>query len=142
MDDNNRNLAPLIKMVNDKIEKNINNNFKKYDLTFSQLRIIMLLYYGVGKIYSFKELEKIFNVSQQTMAGLVKRLEMKEFVRIFNDPKDKRVKKVEITQKGREMGESVQKKMIDAENWLASSLTDEEKDVLYQLIKKIYYSIK
>lgn len=31
---------------------------------------------------------------------------------------------------------------IDAENWLVSSLNDEEKDVLYHLIEKIYYSIK
>ena len=142
LNDNDNDLIQLIKMLSDQIEKNINKNIKQYDLTFSQLRIVRFLYKSNGKIYTFKELEKNFGVSQQTMAGLIKRLEMKHFVKIINDDKDKRIKKVELTKKGEEIGDKIEKKRIDAKKWISSTLTNEEKKILYQLIEKIYYSIK
>lgn len=142
MEDSSKDIAPLIKMVDEKIEKYINKNMKEYDLTFSQLRIVMFLYQSNITVYCLKELEKNFNVSQQTMAGLIKRLELKGFVRSFNELKDKRVKKVELTEKGKEIGEKIEQKRIETKNWIFSSLTNEEKELLYNLIEKIYNSIK
>lgn len=128
---------PLIKIINERIEKRANQALYEFAITFSQMRILMSLYYSAEGMYSLKELEKIFNLSQQTIAGTVSRLEKKDLVASFTDQEDKRIKKVILTPKGRELSVKAKEKVEETENWLCSGLSPEEQDTFLALLQKI-----
>ncbi|WMJ87236.1 MarR family winged helix-turn-helix transcriptional regulator [Anaerocolumna sp. MB42-C2] len=134
---------PLLKMINDGIEKKINNELKEFDLTFSQIRVVALLYHSVQENYSMKELEKIFHVSQQTIAGIVKRLEAKDMIVSISDADDKRIKRIKLTENGKKLGAEAQLiKVEKIEEWVLKPLNAEEQDMILSLLKKIYNYIE
>lgn len=136
-------LIPLLKMINVGIEKKINNELKIYDLTFSQIRVVALLYQSVQESYSMKELEKIFHVSQQTIAGIVKRLEAKEMIVSLTDKRDKRIKRITLTENGKRLGAEAQTIKVDKiEEWILKPLSTEEQVMILPLLKKIYNYIE
>lgn len=130
-------LAPLIKMINESIEKKMNHELKHYGITCSQLRVLMLLYQSDEGVYSLKELEKQFHISQQAVAGIVKRLESKRLVVGFTDTEDKRIKKIRLTEKGRKLGNDAKHKMNEYENNVSNCLNREEQKQLTGLLKKV-----
>lgn len=132
----------LIKLVSDVVEKKRNSILKEYDMTDAQVQILVALGLSETGECSLKELEHFFLVAQPTMAGIVSRLEVKELVEPFTDTKDKRVKKIRLTQKGKKVIEQTQDIIGDAENWLTSELTEAEKKELIRLLLKVYNTIK
>lgn len=137
-----RNAATFIKILNEIIEKRANNRLKKYDITISQIRVLGILYRIEGKCCSLKEVEAFFDVSQQTINGIIKRLETKKLLESFQDLKDKRTKKIRLTSKGRAMCRRLTKEIHEMDNWILSALTKEEQSQLYGLLNKIFVHIK
>lgn len=132
----------LIKLVSDVVEKKRNSILKEYDMTDAQVQILVALGLSETGECSLKELERFFLVAQSTMAGIVSRLEAKELVEPFTDAKDRRIKKIRLTQKGKKVIEQTQNIIGDAENWLTSQLTEAEKKELIRLLLKVYNTIK
>ena len=130
--------APLIKMISDNLEKMINNELKKYDITFSQIRVLFLIYYSKDKIYTLKEIENAFHVSQQTIAGIVKRLEEKNLIYGFMDEEDKRIKRIKITKEGDELVGNIQREFVETKKNISKCLDEEEGKVLINLLQKLY----
>lgn len=130
-------IFPLIKIINEGIEKKANQALQQFAITFSQMRILMTLYYSADGTYALKELEKIFNLSQQTIAGTVSRLQKKELVASYTDQKDKRIKKVTLTPKGIELSVRAKEIMEETEKWLCSELSSKEQDIFLSLLQKI-----
>lgn len=120
------NFMQKIKIISDKIEKNANQMLREFDITYSQARIIVVMARMKGEAVPLKELEKLFEVSQQTMAGIVSRLEAKGFVHAVEDERDRRVKQVCLTEQGRTLGDAVTKKMKQAERRIVKGLSKEE----------------
>lgn len=129
-------------MLNDHMERTANHDLARYDVTFSQMRVLVTLNYAENFTCSLKELEKIFMVSQQTMAGIVSRLEKKQLVTAISDQQDKRVKKVKLTQEGQSLAIHVRKQMIDLEEQSLSCLNQEEQETLRRLLLRVYESCK
>lgn len=136
MDHMNR-IAPQIKILSERIEKEANNNLAQFGITLSQMRVLVTLHYSCEGVYSLKELEKIFNFSQQTIAGIVSRLERKGLLKSAVDEQDRRVKKVFITESGRELAEASQHETIETERWLTECLSEEEEETFRKLLTKI-----
>ena len=122
----------LIKRINAKVEKAINNQLLIYDLTSTQFKMLVML----------QELEKYFGVAQSTAAGIIARLEKKNLVASFSDENDKRVKHVRLTHDGLQICLSVRETIVETERKLFSGLTPEEQDELNRLLYKVYHSIK
>ncbi len=135
------NLIPMFKLITEKAEKRINKELQESDVTFSQSRVLLLLCYHDGEDYSLKELEKIFHVTQQTMAGIIRRLEQKQLLRTYVDREDKRAKRAELTEAGRELSETIGDKMREIEAWIDSALEPAEVETLLKLLEKIYIHI-
>ncbi len=130
-----------MKVLYDMSEKKVNERLKEYNLTLSQARVLNALYNSEEEEYSFKDLEKMFHVSQQTMAGLIGRLELKGFVysRVYAD--DRRIKRAGLTEEGRKQTAKIQNNIESVENWLSSGLSAQEKETLIELLDRIYESI-
>lgn len=130
-----------MKVLYDMSEKKVNEKLRKYNLTLSQARVLNALYNTEAEEYTFKDLEKMFHVSQQTMAGLIGRLEMKGFVYSRVDAEDRRIKRAGLTQEGRNKTAQVQNDIESVEQWLSSGLSPGEKATLIELLDRIYESI-
>ena len=84
-----------------------------------------------------KELERRFGVAQSTAAGIIQRLEKKAYVESIGDAEDKRVKVLRITEKGKSICASAAKSMDEITAAAVTGFTDEEKNALYELLKRI-----
>ena len=75
----------LIKQINDSMRKQVNNHLRSCDLTMAQVGVLLELRKNTDQQMTLKELERSFRVAQSTAAGLVSRLEQKNFVESFGD---------------------------------------------------------
>ena len=88
-----------------------------------------------------KELEGLLHVAQSTAAGIVVRLEQKGFVQSFTDENDRRIKKVSITPAGMECCKNAASDVEDIEAKLLSGLTEQERLLLPDLLKKVFRAL-
>ena len=75
-------------------------HFSEIGLTFSQVRVLHFLEHRNGRATQ-KQIEDHLNVSHPTVKGIVTRMEKSDFVRCYQDDKDRRNKYVELTDKAR-----------------------------------------
>jgi DNA-binding MarR family transcriptional regulator len=139
---NDNDYGMLIKYIHDSIEKHANNDLRKKEITIMQLRFLRALYEKSDYTYSYKELEKHFNVAQSTIVGIAKRLEKKKFVNTFMDASDKRAKFTRLTSSGVELCIETLENIKETEELLTSRLTKEEEKLLKDLLCKVYEAIK
>lgn len=131
----------LIKQINDSMRKQVNNHLRSCDLTMAQVGVLLELRKNTDQQMTLKELERSFRVAQSTAAGLVSRLEQKNFVESFGDSKDKRIKIVRITKKGEQFFQEADKHRKQTEEQLLSELTETEQEILLSLLKKVRDSL-
>ena len=132
----------LIKLLNEAIERRVNNALRQRNLTLVQVWILRSLNQKADKTYTFKELESILNVAQSTCAGIINRLAAKEFVECFTKPNDKRIKLVHLTEAGEKYVRDVEQEIEELNDILYSGVSPEELDTLFSLLQKLYDNIK
>lgn len=125
------------KMIHDYVEKQGNAYLKEVGLTLAQGHMLGFLKHSPDYRAPLKELEQHMKVAQSTTAGMAARLEQNGFVRIIADLHDKRIKVVELTDKGLESIKFVKGSMRKIDDALFSDLTEEELEILKVLLKKV-----
>ena len=126
----------LIKQIHDRLEKQANNSLREKDLTMMQISVLIVLHEAAQQRLSMKELERHFGVAQSTVAGIVSRLEQKGFVEAFGDINDKRIKVVHITPEGENCFAETACHMDETEQTLLQGFSDEERNILNNLLKR------
>lgn len=130
-----KDIGMLIKQLYDAKEKRANEQLKEFGLTFSQFRLLIYARECSGKGVSLKEIERHFSLTQQTVAGIIKRLEDKGFLLAGEDEADKRVKKVFLTAKGEESCKNAMDCYQKAQDLLVRGLSQSEQQELYRLLE-------
>ena len=141
MDNEIKRISLRLKLINEMTEKTANQTLKKYGITLSQMRILMVIDRTEKKTCQMKELEGIFQLSQQNIVGLVKRLEEKKLLETFVDPDDRRMKKVAMTQEGLQVCKKAYKEVEAIDAWIAEGLTEKEKKDFLLLLGKVYQHV-
>ena len=136
-----RDCGALIRHIHCAMQKNANNELRAEDLTFAQVHLLFTLKSLAGKDCPMKELERKMGVAQSTTAGLVKRCGEKGLIDCFEDPSDRRVKLVRITEKGLLVCEDTEFKIRRSEERLVKNLSQDERDVLINLLQKVYSAV-
>lgn len=131
-----------IKHINDVLQRDANNALRSQDLTLSQITVLLLLEGAPDGELSLKELERRLQVAQSTAAGIVVRLEQKDFVTSFTSSEDKRIKMVRVTERGLGCCESAKQNMQRTEERLLSKLTEAERNTLIKLLQKVNDGLK
>ena len=103
-----------IKKINDLLCKRADKTMQEMGVTFSQHHVLVYLVHQKNHTSTMKELEHDFMVSQATMAGIVKRMEEKNYIRSYYSENDRRIKFVCLTKNGEEICE---KKLRSKKNW-------------------------
>ena len=138
----NYSIALLIKIINEAFEKRANRILRQYNLTFSQARILICLSLEGDEGHSLKELEKLFHVTQQTVAGTVSRLEEKGLVTAFAEKNDKRIKNVRLTESGKHVIKHIGQEIRELEEWLEKGFDQAEKINIRRLLQKLYERVE
>ena len=132
----------LIKLLHDRLEKQANNTLRGKDLTMMQISVLMELQKAEQKQRSMKELERKFCVAQSTVAGIISRLEQKDFVEAFGDASDKRIKLVHITPAGESCCREAAGYMAEAEQMLLHGFSEDEKVIFNQFLARAAENMK
>ncbi len=87
--------------VAERFKKNSSAIVKNWDLTFSQYNLLRVLDASVNGQNTMKNVNRIMLISGANMTGIAKRLEKNGFIVRTNDPKDDRLKRLQITSLGK-----------------------------------------
>ena len=106
------------------------------------MRILIELHNRSEENVLMKDLEKVFNVTQATMQGIISRMEKKGYLSTEYLKSDKRVKYVVLTDEGRKLVKTALEKIRETQNMISSSLSDAEAEKFINCMEKIYDAIK
>ena len=110
----------------------------KFDLTYTQY-IAMMVLWEKNKI-NVKELGNILYLDSGTLTPLLKKLELKEYVKRERSKEDERNLIISITEKGKKLKSKM--KSIPEEIGKCINLSEEEAMTLYKILHKILNSEK
>lgn len=109
--------------------------------TISQLAAVGFLFYQDGQEVYQRDLESFFKLRRSTVSSLLSTLEKKDILRRVPVPHDARLKKLVLTQKGRDIGTQVQQQFLRLNHLLIQGLTPEEKLTFSQILEKVEYNL-
>lgn len=133
----NDKIAILIKKTALVVEKISNRMLVPYDLTHTQFKILMMLYHNRDKEIRQADIEADFSMTNPTVTGIIQNLEKKNLVRRVANPKDKRSKVLVLTERAYQMEPEMKELAKQRESQITKNLTEEECDLLADLLKKI-----
>ena len=113
----------------------INKGLLEYDMGYGQMLFLLQLYKQDG--ISQEELTKKLSIDKGTTARSIKKLEQEGFIIRSKDEHDKRAYKIFLTDKSKEKQETVCNVLQDWEDILTENITEEERDTLINILKKI-----
>lgn len=133
---NNQYAGFLIKQISEKTDKRIIRNFKKYGVTCTQHRTLVFLEKEGGKSTQ-KEIETYLEVSHPTVVGILSGLESKGLVQCCFDSGDKRVKRVYLTEDGRNLLKNSLNDAVEMGNVFWKDISDDELEILITILEKL-----
>nr|WP_205762627.1 MarR family transcriptional regulator [Aneurinibacillus aneurinilyticus] len=83
------------------------------------------------------ELGERMRLDSATITGLLDRLTHSELVERRPDPKDRRMNRIHITEKGRTLEKKLKKEMEDINRTILANFTQEEADVLKNMLSRL-----
>ncbi|MBO5477756.1 MAG: MarR family transcriptional regulator [Clostridia bacterium] len=137
-------IGRMLKVVSNYMDMNSNNNLAEINMTRSQMGALVYVFVSTrkGKEVNQVDIEREFNLKNPTVTGILNRLEEKEYIKRVPSSKDKRYKKIELTDSGKKIVECGKVKADEMEDKLLSVLEDSEKEELKRLLNKVIESIK
>ncbi|MGL4453476.1 MAG: MarR family winged helix-turn-helix transcriptional regulator [Sarcina sp.] len=108
---------------------------EKYQLYAGQPPLLFSLLKEEGQRQ--KDIAKALNVQAATVTVMVKRLEKSGFIEKKEDEHDRRISRLYLTKKGKEVCVSAKDAIDDINMKAFSALTEEEKIIFRKLIQKI-----
>lgn len=133
----NNTAGGMIKMINEALERNANNNLRSSGVTMSQITILLMLNESADGTLTLKEVERSLHCAQSTAHGLITRLEEKGLVSSNGDPNDKRIRVIRITEKGIRCCEDAKEQMRQTEEKILQPLNKEEQKQFLTFLSKV-----
>ena len=117
--------------------------YKQFGLTPAKFNSLVLIeHLGKEKGVSQIELSERLIVSGANTTGLIDRLERDKLVVRRADPKDRRLKRIKITEKGKKLLEEVWPLHLEKANSLVQHISSDEKEAVIECLSKIKEVLK
>ncbi len=132
-------ITPEIRKLYIAIENMSNQFLKKFDVTFSQSIAIFSLLENEengGAPMTQRDLERLMSMSNPSVAGVVKRLEEKGFLRRVKQGKDMRFNYLVPTEQSVALKKHLYPFLVGSEARILSGFTDEERELFAQFIER------
>ena len=135
----NRHIGKYISLLHRKGSIFINRELSNYGIGSGQFMFLLELYIEDGR--NQEELSKVLKIDKGTTARAIKKLEEEGYIERFKDEKDKRSNKIYLTQKGRDVKESIFSVLDEWERKMSEHLDESEKELMIKLLKKVCLNI-
>ena len=115
------------------------------NLTIRENNVLILLYYydsEFGKTLTIKDISCFYEIKSSTAIQFVNSLEKHGYIVRMNDPKDKRVTLVTLTEFGKEMGEIISKRNYKMVQKILETQEKEELEQAFQIKHKMINTIE
>lgn len=105
--------------------------FKNYGITFAQYNVLRVLDASKNGQNTVRDVNRIMLVSGPNMTGITKRMEKTGFIIRKSDPKDDRLKWLEITPKGKQVLKRISdEKEQNVNKYMGNYSTDKKNEIL------------
>lgn len=128
-------IGKYLSIINRKGNVFITKEISKFGIGSGQVMFLMELYKKDG--ISQEELSEVLNIDKATTCRAIKKLEEAEFLTRVKDKNDKRAYKLYLTQKSKDMEESIRDVLRICEDHISKNLSEEEVKTLAMILKKI-----
>lgn len=135
-------IASKVYKLNSLLKKEIEKSLLKYEISFPELDLLMVLHEADKKIFKPSDFYGKLQFSSGGITKIIKRLEKKEFVKKEILPEDLRSKPISITKKGQRLVLEVFPKILQIEKDIFSILSFEELDITNNSLSKVIKTIK
>ncbi|MCK9230544.1 MAG: MarR family transcriptional regulator [Syntrophales bacterium] len=137
MNDDDR-LILLLFTAQQKLRSYLNNALAASDIgvTVAQSGILFLLKQKEGR--TMTEISRILGIDNSTVTGLTDRLEKAGLVRRQNNPNDRRISHLQITEKGLREADRARVVIHRVNDEIKSGHTDEEIDSFKRVLKRFF----
>ncbi|MDX8361612.1 MULTISPECIES: MarR family transcriptional regulator [Bacillaceae] len=115
--------------------KNISLDIDSYGISHEQFMILELLY-SKGP-HPVQKISETFSIPSGSITYVVDKLEKKDMVKREPIPSDRRAFNVTLTEKGKELFDTIFPKHVETISQNLSFVTNDEKQQLIELLKKI-----
>ena len=105
--------------------------------SISQLAAVGFLFFQHEREVYQRDLEGFFKLRRSTVSSLLNALEKKDILRRVSVPHDARLKKLELTPKGWDLGAQVRDCFLHLNDLLIQGLSPEEQRAFAQILKKV-----
>ncbi len=138
-------LGFLIRILSILIKREVDNlEEKTYGQTITGTNRFILLHlaHNSDRDIFQKDLEEVFSVRRSTMSSILQRMEEKGLLTRSAVDYDARLKKIELTEKGRTLNRQMEASIDDMEEKLIRGLSDEETQTLLTLLHKVRCNVE
>ena len=126
-----------IKRMSIEVEKLSNNRLQPYGLTHTQFTTLKYIYMHSQFSIRQIDIEKEFSLTNPTVTGILQNLEKKGMIERIQNPEDSRSKLIKATKKAQDIKEDLVHFGEELERYVTQELTQEEKQQLHSLLKKL-----
>lgn len=139
----NDEISLLVKNLSDAIVCRVNRDFKQFNLTMQQLKILLFLMEARyhHEETTQKDIQRYMRLSHSTVISILKSMELKGFIETAVSKQDKRLKTVAPTRQDDPLIKGVLKKKKAIEDHLLEGFTSEERANLKVYLEKMYHNI-
>lgn len=134
-------MGPLLGHVAHLARERMDARMSRYDMTPAQTHTLLYLCHR-GEPVPQRDVVAHLRVKPSTANGILDRMEEKGLIRRTADPADQRQKRVEATEKGRELKDLAEDAFQDAEDMMLRGLKPEELDTLRELLCRIIENLE
>ena len=133
-----------LKMIDNLVRKLMDRHITadKQGLTIMQTWIVGFLYNNPDRAVYQRDIEREFRVNRATVSGMISLMEQKGLIRRLSVSHDARLKKLELTQLGRELHEKQVRRFEALEGTMEDALTPEELRQLFVITDKLRHTLE
>lgn len=138
-------LSSCIGFVTNTTIKTVTEDFNRRVEKCGSTRIQWIALYFLlkaDKLTSQRELAVMMNIKDPTLARLVDRMERDGLLRRIENPQDKRMKFLELTEAGRTKAEAMMPLGKEFSDLLLEDITEEEVEVFQKVLDKMLNNVK
>lgn len=133
-----------LKVIDNLVRKLMDRHIvaEKQELTIMHAWILGFLYNNPDRAVYQRDIEREFRINRATVSGMISLMEQKGLIRRLSVSHDGRLKKLGLTQLGRELHENQIRRFEALEGLLEDSLAPEELQQLFVITDKLRHTLE
>lgn len=128
----------MMKKISEEMERKVNEEIKKYQLTLTQAKVVLFLSETPEKKATQKELENFLQVSHPTTVTIVKSMQLKGMIETSFDEEDRRMKILKLIWGNEQVYKELSQNAGQMEIGLLKGFSEEEKEQFLGYMKRVY----